>query len=379
MLRGVFSGALLMLAAAPASAQKVIVAEPLDQLEARARADSNDAAAHYNVAMGYLSRKRYGDAERELRTATTIDPQFADAYLALSMVRNWDSDYWRQLKKSGGDKAMRDATEEHTRAFRRAFLADPLVDIKVLGGTYKISGYSRLLQGLEDLVEGRYDRAYERFDQEVSSSMKSQPLDSVPWELLWLRGLAAARIEKYDPAIADFSELLARAEKATPTDSIVQLQLETNEYRYVLAALHFRAGRTDRAVELYRAVATADLGNYMAHAQLARIYEAGRDWDHAIGERQAAVAANPGDSSLLLDLGMTLGKAGRFDEATRTLGEAVATNPHDTRALYYLGIAEQQLGHGDEARAAFTKFVSLAPTRYERQIASAKERLNALH
>ncbi|HKT60974.1 MAG TPA: tetratricopeptide repeat protein [Gemmatimonadales bacterium] len=374
----VVAGTLVLAVVPAAAAQKVKVTESIDQLEARVRADSNDAAAHYNVALGYFSRKRYADAEQELRTATSIDPQFADAYLAMSIVRNWDEEYWKQLRKSGGEQAVRDAQEQHNREFRRAFLADPLVDIKILGGTYKITGYSRTLQGLQDLVEGRYDRAYDRFDQEITSSLKYQPLDSIPWVIIWLRGLAGARLERYDPAITDFSELLTRTERATPTDSIVQLQLMANEYRYVLAALHQRAGHNDRAVQLYQAVATADMGNYMAHAQLARMYEAGRDWDRAVAERQAAVSANPGDSSLLLDLGITLGKAGRFGDAVESLNEAVAANPREIRALYYLGLAEQQQGHAEQARAAFTRFLAQAPSRYERQITSAKERLHAM-
>jgi len=53
-------------------------------------------------------------------------------------------------------------------------------------------------------------------------------------------------------------------------------------------------------------------------------------------------------------------------------------NPRDARVLYYLGIVDQQLSKKDDARSAFTRFLTLAPSRYERQIADAKQRLASL-
>ena len=41
----------------PATAQRTKLPMKLEQLEARAQTDSNDAAAHYNVALGYWNEK----------------------------------------------------------------------------------------------------------------------------------------------------------------------------------------------------------------------------------------------------------------------------------------------------------------------------------
>ena len=49
----------------------------LEELERRAKADSNDAAAHFNVALAYWNAKRWADAERSLRLAITIDSRCA--------------------------------------------------------------------------------------------------------------------------------------------------------------------------------------------------------------------------------------------------------------------------------------------------------------
>ena len=54
-------------------------------------------------------------------------------------------------------------------------------------------------------------------------------------------------------------------------------------------------------------------------------------------------------------------------------------NPHDARVAYYLGRVEEQLSKPADARAAYTRFLSIAPSRYATQIADAKQRLETLH
>jgi superkiller protein 3 len=146
----------------------------------------------------------------------------------------------------------------------------------------------------------------------------------------------------------------------------------------MMAALHQKAGRTDQAIELYRQVAAADAGNYMAHVQLARLFEATKDYPHAVAERVNAVNANPDDASLLLDLGITLGKAGMMPQAESRLQMAADLNPRDPRPHFWLGVSQMEQGKNAEARASFTRFLALAPSRYDRQIAMAKDRLAQL-
>jgi cytochrome c-type biogenesis protein CcmH/NrfG len=59
-------------------------ATSLAQLEALARADSNDPVAHYNLAAALVKTRHYGEAERSLREAVRIDPQYAPALLLLA-------------------------------------------------------------------------------------------------------------------------------------------------------------------------------------------------------------------------------------------------------------------------------------------------------
>jgi len=151
-----------------------------------------------------------------------------------------------------------------------------------------------------------------------------------------------------------------------------------NEYRYMLAVLHLRAGDPNEAIRLFQQTLENDIGYYMAHVQMANIYEGNQMWPQAVQARNRAINANPDDVSLVLDLGLTFAKAGQWASAEEPLQRAVLSSPRDARAPYYLGIVEQQLGKAAEARTAFTRFLGLAPSRYERQIADAKQRLAAL-
>ncbi len=112
--------------------------------------------------------------------------------------------------------------------------------------------------------------------------------------------------------------------------------------------------------------------------RLAELYEAQHDLPHAIEERQRAVNANPDDASLQTDLGITLGKAGKFAEAEDALTAATRSLPRSTESWYWLGAAREQLGKKAEARAAYQKAVELAPSRLAEMADKARARVAAL-
>jgi Flp pilus assembly protein TadD len=161
-------------------------------------------------------------------------------------------------------------------------------------------------------------------------------------------------------------------------DSLVYVPLQTNELRYLLAAVKTMAGRPEEAVPLLREVASEDLSHFMAHVQLAEISQQVGLLEEALRHRQLAVQANPEDATLVSELGITLVRAGRPDEGIKTLAEAAALNPRDARPHYLLGLMELQRGNKEKAAAAFRQFIALAPKRYERQIADARQRLGTL-
>ncbi|MGH7675328.1 MAG: tetratricopeptide repeat protein [Gemmatimonadales bacterium] len=381
-------------AATPLGAQRIKLPANLSELEQRASRDSNDAAAHYNVALAYWDAKRWDDADSALRLAVRLDPQFAVAYMALAGLpyagrsQLFEEQYERRVPAEWQPRV-----EESERMYRRSTLIDPLVDVRlsyvIVPDAGKLHTSLAILfgdwvgdyvDGVNYYFEGRYEDAYQRM-QRVYNELDADRHGQRLWNtLLFWHGLAAAHTQRHDEAVSDFRTIVDRFEshEAAARDTTLRVPLNTNDYRYILAVLTQRAGRLDDAVRLYQRTLEEDLGFYMAHVRLAEIHEAAGRWNAATDARRNAVNASPDNASLLLDLGITLAKAQRWGEAETPLRQAMEANPRDSRVPYYLGIVQQQLGKTADARASFDQFLSLAPSRYERQIANAKQRLAAL-
>jgi Tfp pilus assembly protein PilF len=374
-----------------ATAQRIKLPVGLAELERIAARDSNDAAAHFNVALGYWNRKRFDDADRALREAVRIEPQFAEAYLALSMIPfARRGRLWEEILEDRVPDDWRAPLDESDRHYRRAFLIDPLVNLRMTGAVTRgrpaiysatewlSDFYELIFRGFDDFREGKYEDAHDRLHNLKLTFDWDRHPDRAPASILWFHGIAAAHQELYDEAIQDMTLLLDRELEKERRDSLIHVPLETNEFRYVLAYLQQRSGHLAEADRFYHEALEHDLGLYMAHVQLARMYESQRNWPAAIEERRRAVAANPEDGSLLMDLGVTLANAGRMADARASLEEALAANPRDPRVPYYLGVVAADLGDRDSARSAFERFVAMAPSRFDRQIAVARQRLTAL-
>jgi Tfp pilus assembly protein PilF len=388
MIRAPLLAVALAVPAVVAAQGTVKVNVPLDQLQAAARRDSNDPAAHYNLALGYMSKKRWEPADSALRTALQIDRRFAAAHLAFAYLPYLQRPkLWEDIYEGKVTPEWERRLEEARSSERASYLIDPLVDRRILGAARRRVNwifnagtlgefFNLYFQGLADLEDGKFQDAYGRFNRlsEIVPGLFTEP----PLWVYWYRGNAAAQLGNWPVATGDMQRLLDAAVAEEKTDTTVNVPLRTNDYRYILAIFRQKSGDLLGAEQLFKEALDQDLGMYMANVHLAEIYEVGALWDLAVRERERAVQANPDDPSLLIEWGITLGKAGRFADAEQRLLEAIQLQPRDTRAYYWLGIAQQQLGKGPEALATFERFVQLAPGRYERQIAAARQRITQL-
>jgi tetratricopeptide (TPR) repeat protein len=377
--------ALLIGAVGSGSGQSLKITESLETLEMRARQDSNDAAAQFNLALGYWSKKRFADAVAPLRRAITIDPEFAGAYFALALVPLADgSAFVRHEIPSIGYRfvyytAVDSVWKEFDRQVRHAFDIDPLVDTRIEVSVEWRGGFQDAFErGVHDYEDGKYDQAIGHLTDVVKSVEPHADRRAELEAGLWYRALAELRTTRYDDAIRDLARLVETAEKRESSDTIIHNPLRTNEYRYVLAFAQQRAGHSNDAIRLYEDVLASDLGFYTAHLRLAENYESHQMWDQAVVERQRAVEAAPDDPTLELYLGETLANAGRWADAEQPLQDAERANPHDSRIPYFLGRVEQQLGKVAAARGAYTRFIAIAPSRYASQVADAKLRITTL-
>ena len=393
---GALAALLVALSLAPhaVAAQRIKLPSSLADLEKAARKDSNDAAAHYNVALAYWNAKRWDDADSALHRAIRVDPDFAAAYVALSFLpyarRSTLADEEREHRVPDAWKSV---LEESGRMYRRAFMIDPLVELRLGDAVFpRSTQYLDALKllfgewladytdGMDQYYMGRYQQAYDRFQRVFFYFNGERHTDRLANTLLYWHGLSAAQVHKNEDAVWDFATILNRyldTENKTK-DSTLRVPLRTNEFRYILGVMKQRAGQYNEAIDLYREALQNDIGLYMAHVRLAQMYEDHNMLPQAVLERHAAVNANPDDPGLLLDLGKTLARANQWVDAEKALEDAIAANPRDPRPHYFLGIVEQHQNKAAEARTAFTDFIALAPTRYGPQVADARQRLDAL-
>lgn len=379
--------ALLLLPAA-LGAQRIKLPASLSDLQARALKDSDDAAAQYNVALAYWNAQRWNDADSAFHRAIHLDPRFAPAYVGLAYLPYAErSSLGNEVVEQEVPADWKPKVKDSDEMLSRALIIDPLSDMR-LAGAVRVSSqaaqeYLKEWYGewLADYEEGRdyyyngdFEKAYNDFTR-VTRDIRGE----IPTVLLYFHGLSAAQIGKNDEALADFESLRDRLQGEEHRDSTLHIPLKTNDYRYIVGVMQERLGKLNDAIDSYREAARNDLGLFMAHVHLANMYEQHAMWPQAIRERQEAANANPDDPSLQLDLGETFAQAGQWQDAEKALKDAQTGNPRDARVPYYLGVVEMQLNDKDDARNALSRFIAIAPSRYERQVADAKKRLDSLH
>ena len=365
--------------------QGLKVSQSIKDLEAVAQRDSNDPFAHYNLALGYWSKKHYDDAERELHTSVLIEPRLAEAWLALGALPFARRPQLRDEEMRGKvPEKWTGPLHDSQRLMRRAFVIDPLVDLMILGATQPSEGpilmnyrgviLAAVVNPFAAFEHGHYSEAYQNLDRWV----RGRPRETVPSMMLWYHALAAAHIELLTPAILDMQTLLQRAQQREQSDSFT-VPFQTNDYRYVLATFQERVGQLPEAARLYREALESDLGLYMAHVHLAGIYASAQQWDSALTESREAILTNPDDPSSLLTHGVLLTQAGQLLAAEDTLRHAMEANPRDARVPYFLGLAQLALHKTADARVTLQRFMAIAPSRYQAQIREAQDSLAKTH
>ena len=384
----------LLLIAGSATAQQSRTRPPgIPELEAQARADSNDATVHYALAMAYWDKKKWDDADRALRQAVQLAPNYADAWLALSQLP-WrrGEGYWKKVKQASGDSAIVTMLYESSARYRRAFLLNPLVDLGILGKFAGPEGMSfirtqggfvfyfrpwwsqELSRAVNEFREAKYDKAFERIHKLAVDARSGGAADFAESPVLFYHGLAAAHLGNFDEAVQNFAVLTRRAMNEEQDTARVEqdIPLGSNHYRFMLATFLYLGGRYEQAIPTFRRALEFDLSLYMAHVQLARMYEQRGQIEEALAERRLALDVDQDNSDLVLDLAATLVRSQRTADAVEPLAEAARANPRDARIPYLQGVVAVELRQSDAAREAFSRFLAIAPSRFEAQRVEAR-------
>jgi tetratricopeptide (TPR) repeat protein len=373
-----------------AAAQGNRPSRSLQDLEHVVRVDSNDATIHLEYGRALLDKHRWDEAERELRQAIAIAPNLAEAYLALAgLPEARGESYWKKKEKEAGRETVMGAWQEAAKFSRLAFLLDPLVDPALLSHvdervTLRIDGQNQFVWWVYPLSKafnafkaGKFAEVKDRCEKLIQQG-RSPDGDGLPYDILWLHGLASAHLDDFNVAATDFTVLLTRGTRDQRNAPPGAAPLEVNDFRYLTAMMLFYTGAGDVAAQLLQEALTEDPSLYMAHSRLADLDERGGRLPEAALERQRAVDSNPDNADLLVDLGLTLKRMGKVEDAAKAFEEAERLNPRDPRPSYQRATIAMEQGHTDVARATLTRFLGLAPSRMKADLDDAHRRLEAL-
>ena len=161
------------------------------------------------------------------------------------------------------------------------------------------------------------------------------------------RGVAKAKLGRYEDALADFAEAIRlKPDHASPYYNLGIVKAKLGRYEDALAdyAEAIRL-KPDHAGAFYnRGVAKAELGRY----------------DDALADFAEAIRLKPDLADAYNNRGVAKAELGRYDDALADFAEAIRLKPDLAEAYGNRGNAKNALGLKDEARKDFETTLELA-------------------
>jgi Tfp pilus assembly protein PilF len=133
---------------------------------------------------------------------------------------------------------------------------------------------------------------------------------------------------------------------------------------YLATALQ-RAGRLERAVEVYQDAIRQRIFTGIIYARLGKLYLRLHELDKAADAMSRANQINPTDLDNLRNLGTAQLQLGHVDDAERAFKAIILQNDHHSAAYNGLGLVAIQRGNADTARHDFEKAIELDSTEVE--------------
>ncbi len=181
---------------------------------------------------------------------------------------------------------------------------------------------------------------------ELRAQADQDSTDFVSWNLL---GVLHARQGRWSDAVA----ALQRAVQIQPADVDAWTSL---------GWLSSELKQGEQAREAFRRALALDPAYGRAHAGMAGLYaEAGSDYDKAIEEYRLALAAEPGNSGYLYDMGWVYYRKGMTDEALKIFTEASILSPDDPAGRTKIGWARLRRKEYQVAIEEFERALRVQP------------------
>jgi tetratricopeptide (TPR) repeat protein len=125
------------------------------------------------------------------------------------------------------------------------------------------------------------------------------------------------------------------------------------------AELARTAGRTPKAMELYRKVLADNRGHVAARQQLIKIYVDRKEWNRAAGNTVVLLEFEPNNADLRLFLSEMYMNMNNFDTALREAAHAARLKPKDAAVLLHQAMLAEKAGKPKEAINLYKQALNL--------------------
>ncbi len=357
---------------------RLIISEKIEDLEQKHLADPNDVVACYNVGLAHLSKKHYDEALGYFKQCIIKSPEFSLAHFAIYCTEyRMDKKLYDASVAEEPDSTMQARIDSVQQHLTTAFLYDPFFDWKVATVLLEARGstidplmkvlYELLYDGFEAFFLGHYQKAVEK----LSYSIENLPSFH---QARYFRGLAYAQTKEYDAAIIDFNTLIDSVDSYNKK-KILPVYLKTTDLYYLLGHAHFQNNEPEKARTAFQNILMQDMSYYMAHVQLARIYQSKKDYGNAIRELDAAIFTKPNDPLLYYNKGVYFSSIGKFEPSIAEYNQAIKFNPYDYKAHYNVAYIHEHLKQYDQAIKSYEEFMRLTPKREAATIQKAQAKI----
>ncbi len=326
---------------------------------------------HLNRATAFTDRVQYKQAVDELNQVIELDPERSMAYLQLADIYRQSSATWKQAIQNYGialDKGVNQLTDMEkgriywelgeiyrqtnrwelaTASFHQAYKFNPSVNLRIVDRiTESASQFCRSLQGKDG-------------EKLIIEADKVLAIRHTP-ELLELKGVAYAGLEKYQESTQTFNSLL-------------ELEPRRPGINYLIAKNYFAEGEILVGREQLLREIDVNPRNYDALVLLGEYALQRDDYEAAQDYFSRAYAIDGDKPAAALGLGKAYRQQELLEEAKGVVQGVIERLPENREANLEMGqilIADDKL---DEAKTFFTKVLGLIDAAPEEEQASLKE------
>jgi tetratricopeptide (TPR) repeat protein len=164
-------------------------------------------------------------------------------------------------------------------------------------------------------------------------------------------GVQLYSLDRFDEAIAEFRRFVA-----------LEPHLFTTSAAYTLLGGSLdRTGRQAEAIDAYQRALSGPIPDLQAHGFLADLLLDAQRYDEAVAHYRAYLAAFPGRTAALSNMGIALASSHKTDEALAVLRNAVEADPSNGQARVNLAQVLLDVGQIQAAEKEARQVVALTP------------------